>query len=408
MKQAVYEELWDTFVKHTAFNESRIFGAFTHSKYERDNLNKNYTLNQIRRKESTRSLDWLKEHGTCADNIREGLSTIRQAGRGAFSTRRLPKGALVAHMPIIHISDRGVLEMYKLSEIKTKKRSQRALAGYQLLANYCYSHTNTTLMLCPYSPMTGLVNHNQTLANVKLVWSDAKRGNHEPELLEKTVEEFSKDRTAKLAMDLVAIRDIQEGEEIFLDAGDAFETAWNSYARNWKPVEGASNYISAYQLNQEVKNGTFRTEFEQTKNPYPGNVNIECDSEIWTGIDQTLYQTTGEINVTKPDRFEYWNCDILRRREVNGTIRYTVIVSRPPETKKKNKKKEDKDEKPLEKFVKLTDIPQMAIRFTDRPYTTDMFLPTAFRHPYQIPEHLFPEKWKNWSPAPEAFLGYYR
>lgn len=396
VKSEIFQELWDTFVKRTAFNESRIFGAFKHTEYERENLEKNYTLNQIRRKESERPVQYLKEYGTCGDLIREDLSTIRQAGRGAFATRDLPEGARVSPLPLIHIGDRSVLEMYEFVDIKSKKREQRRLAGYQLLVNYCFGHTNSTLLLCPYGPLSNLVNHNQTRANVKLIWSDPKKGNHESELLAKDVVEFSNERTAKLSMDLVAIRDIEEGEELFLDYGDAWEKAWQNHIRQWESPEGASDYISAFQLNEEAKTARFRTEFEQMMKPYPGNVNVECDSEIWTRINQTLFEITGKINITKPDEYEYWVCDILRHRQVNDTILYTVVVTRPPGEMKK--KKGEEDEKALEPFVKLADIPQMAIRFTDRPYTTDQFLKNAFRHPIQIPEKLFPEKWKNWSP----------
>ena len=58
--------------------------------------------------------------------------------------------------------------------------------------------------------LQNLVNHNQTRANVKLKWSDPQRSNHVPELLDTTIEEFAKDRTARLAMDLVATRPIAE------------------------------------------------------------------------------------------------------------------------------------------------------------------------------------------------------
>ena len=54
---------------------------------------------------------------------------------------------------------------------------------------------------------------------MKLKWSDPQRSNHVPELLDMTIEEFAKDTTARLAMDLVATRPIAEGEEVLLDYG---------------------------------------------------------------------------------------------------------------------------------------------------------------------------------------------
>jgi len=46
--------------------------------------------------------------------------------------------------------------------------------------------------------MSSHVNHNQTLANVKLQWSDPARGNHMPKLLEAPIEHLESDWTAKV------------------------------------------------------------------------------------------------------------------------------------------------------------------------------------------------------------------
>jgi SET domain len=390
----VYDDLWDEFVKNTVWNESRIFGAFTNTPEEREMLDKNSSLTQIRVSDSTRDQAWLHEHGTCADHIREGVSTIRQAGRGAFATRSLPEGAVVSAMPLIQIINKNVLEMYTFEDIKTKKLRQRTRIGYQMIINYCYGHLNSTMLLCPYGPIVNLVNHNQTRANVKLKWADPDRGNHEPEMLAKAVNEFEADRTAKLAMELVAIRDILEGEEILLDYGDSWERAWQKHVEDWN-IEGAENYVSSYMLNAEEI--TMRTEYEQLSEPYPGNINLECDSRIWKRINETLFHTTYAIDIIKPDNYEYWTCDVLRYRVVNGTTLYTVVVTRPKD-KKKKKTPPKPDEPPPERYLKLIDIPRMAIRFTDRPYTSDMFLQEAFRHHIGIPDSLFPKAWMNFSP----------
>ena len=184
------------------------------------------------------------------------------------------------------------------------------------------------------------------------------------------------------------------GECSFVPLISAWETAWQEHVQNWNP-ERAEDYISAFMLNED--NSTrFRTEFEQLRRPYPGNVNVECDSNIWRRINQTLFEQTLTVNITRPDDHEYWNCDILRRRVFNGTTLYTVVVTRPEEKKKKKKKDDDKEP---EKHVKLKDIPSMALRYTDRPYTSDMFLEEAFRHSIMIPDSIFPPQWMNYSPA---------
>ena len=389
----VFDDLWEEFVKDTVWNESRILGAFMHTPLEKEMLAQNKTLKQVRVRESIRDQTWFKEHGSCADQLREGVSTIRQAGRGAFATRDLPKGAAVAALPLIQIIDKSVLEMYMLADIKTRKREKRRIMGYQLITNYCFGHTNSTMLLCPYGLLSSLVNHDRTRANVRLKWGDAERGNHRPEVLDMPIEEFSETRTANLAMDFVALRDIRKDEEILLDYGSEFEEAWQEHVAKWKP-KGAEDYVSAFMLNDEDAE-VLRTEYAQLTDRYPGNVNIECDNGIWERIDKDLFDAKGEVNITKPDKYEWWVCDILRHRVVDGVIRYTVVVTRPPD---KKKKAEEKPKKKKEKYLKLTDIPRMAIRFTDRPYTSDMFLKEAFRHSISIPDDMFPEVWKNFSP----------
>jgi hypothetical protein len=54
----------------------------------------------------------LEENGQCMDNIKDGVSTIPDAGRGAFANRFIPKGGLVAPAPLIHIPDRSIFTMY--------------------------------------------------------------------------------------------------------------------------------------------------------------------------------------------------------------------------------------------------------------------------------------------------------
>jgi hypothetical protein len=38
------------------------------------------------------------------------------------------------------------------------------------------------------------------------------------------------------AFDYVALRDIKEGEKLFLDYGNGFEAAWQKHETNYKPI----------------------------------------------------------------------------------------------------------------------------------------------------------------------------
>ena len=45
--------------------------------------------------------------------------------------------------------------------------------------------------------------------------------------------------------------------------------------------------------------------------------------------------------------------------------------------------------------VIVQNIPRMSIKFSDVPYTSDMFLDNAFRHKIMIADDIFPQGWKD-------------
>ena len=112
--EPIMDDIWQAFVRDTDFPKSRIFGSFHHDKEnELEELNAlEGNLETLRTQQSERSVEWLREHGTCGDHMRTGPSTIEQAGRGAFATRDLPKGTIVAQLPLIHITQRFRLDMF--------------------------------------------------------------------------------------------------------------------------------------------------------------------------------------------------------------------------------------------------------------------------------------------------------
>jgi hypothetical protein len=379
----IMEQVWDDFVRNNAFKESRVIGAFHHDDPEERTMLQTETLSEIRRRQSFRSTEWLEEHGTCADHIQAGPSTIKQAGRGAFASRSLPEGTIVAQMPLVHISERRRLDMFNLEFNDDDERvpdREAGLMGSQLLLNYCLGHSESTLLLCPYGPMASMVNHNSgDKANVKLQWGSPHRGNHMPELLNGSIEELESDATAKLAMELVAIRDIVEGEEIFLDYGDEWEQAWQEHVKAWKPVKEAEAYVSAVQLTED-KSKTLQTVFEMLEKPLSSSVDLTCNSGFRNKMWKKAYHK-GELEKFIANlEGQLYPCDILRHREKNGKIFYTVALY---------------DEEDDENIYKIEDIPREGIKFIDRPYTTDMFLENAFRHDIRIPNEIFPKQWLN-------------
>ena len=150
----IMEDLWDTFVRKTDFPQSRVMGSFRHeNKEELDELDEHMgNVGELRRKQSTRSPEWLQKYGTCGDHIVAGESTIPQAGRGAIANRDLPVGTVVAQLPLIHITDRRRLDTYPLVDkgwdgMQPDKTGPKSS---QLILNYCYGHEESTILLCPY------------------------------------------------------------------------------------------------------------------------------------------------------------------------------------------------------------------------------------------------------------------
>lgn len=185
---------------------------------------------------AVRKLDWLETNGLCMDNIKPGPSTIPYAGRGAFATRKIPAGGLVAPVPLIQIPDEDILDMHRMKTMKVESTESETeeetifvrdgeedadVTGKQLLLNYCWGHPESSLLLFPTGAVVNYINHNfdKSKVNARMVWSDHPSNRKEwfnisPDDMLVTGSDY-----IGLLMELVAIKDIEEGDEIFLDYG---------------------------------------------------------------------------------------------------------------------------------------------------------------------------------------------
>ncbi|KAL7574254.1 hypothetical protein ACA910_012509 [Epithemia clementina (nom. ined.)] len=380
----IFSNLWDMFVRKTKYDTSRVLGSFNDDQEELMQLEKFGSLKELRQNQATKSLEWLYEFGTCGDHIYGATSTLEQAGRGAFASRNLPKGAVVAQLPLVHITNRSLLDMYYFEAGPYSSLTDPRPP--QLLLNYCYGHSQSTLLLCPYGPIAHYVNHNQSLANVKIRWADPARGNFMPHLLENDLDALEVDTKATLAFELVATRSIRKDEEVFLDYGDAWEQAWHKHLRSWKPVNGADNYMTEedIDLDRRERSESWRTVFEQIENPYPPNIRLECHTifqgDRWKSQDNDKIRKEIEDSIKYPghfSRFDWFEVDILQRYTKDDMELYIVT---------------DADE---HNAGLLVDLPDIAFRFREKPYTSDMFLENAFRHDISVPDEIFPDAWRN-------------
>ena len=371
-------DFWELVSNNALRNYSRIIQALPTETSKLENVH-NVGIVKALVNETIRDMDWLEKHGKCLDNIRPGRSTIRQAGRGAYATRFIPQGGLVTVAPLIHIPDRSVLNMYQPrnddKEDDDEEYEYRNLTGpikYQLLLNYCFGHSNSTMLLSPYGYLTSLINHSRDKPNTRIVWSEDEFLRH-PEWRDLAPKKLLDEWHAGLAFDFIALRDIQEGEEIFLDYGAEWEDAWNEHVRNWKPPKGAESYKTASEMNEDI-DSVLPTIYESVK--IPGSVSLRV---------QNYYRLlAGRKGPSNPLR-----CFILDRYENRyGETLYmveTYTASNSGQTEQTIIRPKDI----------LFGIPRDAFVFMDVALARDHSQAWSFRHEIMIPDDIFPEAWKN-------------
>jgi len=95
---------------------------------------------------ASRPVEELKNEGWCLDNIKAGRSALRYAGRGAFATRFLPEGSIVAPVPVLAILRESMVTVRK------DAATREDVVTEQLLLIYCWGHDESSLMFYSYGP----------------------------------------------------------------------------------------------------------------------------------------------------------------------------------------------------------------------------------------------------------------
>jgi hypothetical protein len=263
-----------------------------------------------------------------------------------------------------------------------------------MMLNYCYGHPQSTLLLCPYGSNIGYINHNKTRANVKIQWAQDGITRHNQSWLEnKTLKELEFEYQIGLAFDYVATKDIQEGDELFLDYGDDFEEALKKHMERWQPPKDQTKgYIPAEIFDRQMANSSLHTEDEQKAEPYPENVELHCHGGLVYGyLKPDMGYGTWET------REKGFPCRILERypnptaeddSEKNKFL-YKVEMKLPLEEVGRQFRRDAFN------YFQKSDVKREAIKFFNRAYTTDFFLPNTFRKEIGIPDEMFPPQWKN-------------
>ena len=198
-----------------------------------------------------------------------------------------------------------------------------------------------------------------------------------------------------LTLEFIATRDIAEGEELFLDYGEEWEAAWREHEASWerKSKEGSfEHYQSARMWNQENPGAILRTVEEQATNPYPSNFEFRCLKEIGA-FDLTPEEAT---NLWSEIRTVGLPCSVQNRSLENG---HMYIVHFLPDEAYESGLQEyglTPDEDGQLWWMETDWIVREAIKIVDAPYSSDLQMKEAFRHPISIPDEIFPDAWSGY------------
>ena len=354
-----------------------------------------------------RSIQWIKENGICLDLIRPGLSTIPGAGRGAFSQGYISSGSIISPAPLLNIVDKEKMDIYNLSIDEETGELQEVtedseVVGKQLLVNYCFSHKESRLLLCPQSNMI-LMNHcshrmrgggqcRDNGPNAKVQWAsgwDPDTANW----LDMDMDEI-RGSTAEgmrgLSFEVIATRDIFPGEEVMIDYGENWEEAWQSHVNHWKaPATSEFNYVPIKTMIAQ-KQLEIRTKEELKENPYPSNIQTVCyypgkshddeedENDEEAGVVMVMesgkhYKTANGVETEK----YLVPCQVVQKPSqclADGTDSYVVAIE--------------------SENLMLNEYPEESITFRTTKEMSDVTLPHVFRHFIEIDEGLFPESWK--------------
>lgn len=363
-----------------------------------------------------RSPEWLEQNGMCLDNIMPGKSSNPHAGQGAIAQRSMKKGSVIAPAPLLQVTDKDALRMPAFEGDKM-----------QLLLNYCFGRDDSSLLLCPNTNAV-LLNHcssrrpklhpcgSSIEPNADYRWANWDESTSE--WLDKTIGDMeSVYGTRGLSLEIFATRDIEAGEEVFIDYGESWELAWEMHMISWKQAINSNStnmeWISAKSLNEELRPldiapGTH--EMSSAENPgvmFTGCAYSHKDDwemnyeEDWDSLsDDEIIRIFG----TPPPDF----CLIEKRHyETDGSFWPCVVLERLHEGEGEVAVEDDYYTVQLLPYFNetkweasgipriMTRYPRASIRHFYLPYKSDFHHPNAFRHHIELKDDIFPKQWKN-------------
>jgi hypothetical protein len=411
------------------------------------------------------SVEYLASSDTsfCLDQLLVGPSSVPGAGRGALAKRDVPVGQVIIQTPVLHL-DTSQMEivdqsLYDDDEEDESDKGESAsvhlplrrdhgikytdrVKSYQLMLNYAYSSPESHVLLVPLGPGVNFINHHfdRSRVNAYLRWSSRHSSRQMTHLRpmevlsrsssltyhdrqERASEEFGDYEeiadaadSNTLLLEIVAARNIVHGEEIFIDYGAGWEEAWNEHLVRWEQrrneplsADSKSSYQSAreWMTSHDVrKDYRWKTEAEQVKEPYPENLQTACfvslhrffeelqdeGLEHGTAMDWSRKDEANHMSCLRP-------CSITHRIDIDGTVSYRAIVY--PMERFEEPEECGGEYLPSEGLT-VEEIASEAVTLIDKPYSSDIHQPWAFRHSIVVPENFLPSSWRHGDPNPSG------
>jgi len=319
--------------------------------------------------------------------------------RGLFAKRNLKEDEILTSTPMIPVHvEELTMDREKYAALYEHLKDHGNIVPpkkKQLILNYMYGHPESSLLWLANAPLLHSVNHaphdqiKTVQPNAKIQWhhdeyTDAQLAGkplsrrqqfHHAELLEMDSREVVLKHGMGLVMDLVALRDIGENEEILIDYGKTWDDAWKKHKVDWqgtieatkaghadgkvawkqqrklereenerqqkldtdnvgehrhkqKHVQNSmtaiplSSYVTASDYNDLHGTDDLRTITEQRRNPYPSNIETACHFEYdWLddniNADETADDMTFMSWYKQKDHFGFCllPCIITERRD---------------------------------------------------------------------------------------------
>lgn len=372
-------------IKEDVMVNSKVADLLPRSEFE---LNKASTRGLAMSKLIERTQGWIQHEGFCLGAIRQGRSDETQ--RGAYATQFLEEGSVVMTSPVIPVH---------LLSFQMDRRSNHSNNTQQLLLNYCLGHRHSSTLFCPTSS-AAMMNHDAASPNVKLQWKEPCT------ILQGSLEELWNATTpTTILIEYIALRDIQDGEELILSYGKEWEETYQRHLnRGVSEVPGAAPPLP--ELSAELYND-FAKESLVLSQHVPSHLRSQClihpelpilkDRNQWedffsNSMAELQNWPIEQRRLYQHDNFSGWYpCELVSMHPDGKTFDAHVFPQGLFQT---------------EVARRFRGIPRERIRFVNAPYHSDQHLKWAFRHYISIPDAIFPLRWRDdYKPSSHWQLG---